>query len=79
MAYALSTLLTDYDKLLLLFFFWFPRAFVRTHSGRASVQSLSFPRRWRVANAFPRRRVGTRKMRVKLAHNARILTLYQQA
>jgi hypothetical protein len=40
--------------------FWFPRAGVVTHSGRASVQSLSITRRWRVANAFPRRRVGTR-------------------
>ena len=38
------------------------RAFVRTHSGRACVQCLwaDRPRRWRVGNAFPRRRVGTR-------------------
>jgi hypothetical protein len=38
------------------------RAGVGTHSGRASVQFLSITRRWRVVNAFPRQRVGTRKI-----------------
>ncbi|MDM8562617.1 hypothetical protein QUF54_04610 [Candidatus Marithioploca araucensis] len=42
-------------------FDWFPRAGVGTDSGRASV--LWVTRRWRVAKAFPRQRVGTRKMR----------------
>jgi len=40
--------------------FWFPRAGVGTEFGRASV--LCKPRRWRVVTAFPRQRVGTRKM-----------------
>jgi len=44
-----------------ILFFWFPRAGVVTHSGRASVQYFGITRRWRVANAFPRQRVGTRK------------------
>ncbi|MDM8563125.1 hypothetical protein QUF54_07210 [Candidatus Marithioploca araucensis] len=41
--------------------YWFPRAGVGTHSGRASVQSVWVTRRWRVVKAFPRQRVGTRK------------------
>jgi hypothetical protein len=45
----------------LMAFFWFPRAGVGTDSGRASV--LWVTRRWRVANAFPRQRVGTRKQK----------------
>jgi len=42
-------------------FFWFPRAGVGMNEGRASVQSFWITRRWRVANAFPRWRMGTRK------------------
>jgi hypothetical protein len=42
--------------------YWFPRAGVGTHSGRASVQSVWVTRRWRVVNAFPRQRVGTREI-----------------
>ena len=48
---------------MIAFFFWFPRAGVVTHSGRASVQFLWVTRRWRVAKAFPRRRVNAINLR----------------
>ena len=44
--------------------FWFPRASVGIQSGRASVPKK--PRRKRVENAFPRRRVGTRNEKTRI-------------
>ena len=59
-------------------FFWFPRAFVRTHSGRASVQSLWVTRRRRVAKAFPRQRVNAIELRILIGVTTRDYPLQNQ-